>query len=321
MVALALIGANCSGNDGPCDPVCQAQKLDEKLAGDGKISLAEREIDIGKLLNAYEAALPVSAATQAKDVETRIADLESELQLVEVIQEAFVTIQGVVEAGTVFRDDVRGWQAQLRTIYKEAEFYEPLDESFYLFYERLFDTSVTPDPAAVSEVPSSNYTIWFLVAANAHPSDVPEWFRNDVLEADDLTGYDLTHQFMTLMIQARAWPGEGWSEERKTSLALRIAEEQDIIDDNSKDYSVDLYAERIYVLMLEGYGDLIELEWLNRLLNDRLESGVWPRSTNESEPSWHATHLALLGIGSYQVVLQRGEDGKSDLFDTLKVLL
>ena len=62
-MVLVAICTGCSGGNVPCDPVCHAQKLDEKLAGDGKISLIERKSDIRKLISAYEAVLPVCSET------------------------------------------------------------------------------------------------------------------------------------------------------------------------------------------------------------------------------------------------------------------
>ncbi len=317
-MTLALPGAGCSGDDGPCDLLCQAQNLDKELAGEGKISLVERESDIDVLISAYREALSVCSGTQAREAEARIDDLEFEKELVNAIMTAFQTNEKAVETGVEFRPDVRGFQAALRRIYKEAEFYKPLAEWTLDSYDMADISSFTPDPALVSKEPSSNYTIWFLAAANGYPDNLPDWFREDVLESDIFEGYDLTHQFMCYQIQLLVWPdydfGE-WYSYRMSELAQRIADEQDAVPVDEPFYSIDLYAERIYNLLSGGYGDMVKVEWIERLLDDRLADGVWPRRLGDADPNWHATHLALLAIAEYQVILQRGEEGRKELFN------
>ncbi len=308
ILVLVITLAGCSADEVFCDPLCEAQILDEKLAGSGKIGLKEREADITTLITTYEDALQVCSEPEVREVEERLDDLKFEAVLIEAIQKAFETVAEEVEADSEFRPDVRGMQEALRKVYLEAEFYEPLDESYSELYE---GASVAPDKY------SSNYTVWFIIAATNHPKDVPEWFRKKVIEADDLSGYDLTHQFMCLQIQQYVWAGNDSGDERRERqdrLARRIVAEQDDFSENEANYSIDLYAERIYVLLNAGYGELVKREWFERLLNDRLPNGLWPRRLGDEDARSHATHLALLSMAQYQVIFQRGEEAREELF-------
>lgn len=309
LIALVLIlwCVSCSGNDTPCDALCEAEKLDRNLAGEGKICLEEREGDIDRLILAYMDASEETAGTPSHEVAMRIADLEFELELVVAIKTAFETIQAEVAADIGFRPDVQGMQAELKKVYVEASFYEPIEGLYHEIYE---------GPSVAPEEPTGDYSTWFMMAYSTLPEELPEWFIRDVIAADDLTGYDLTHQFMCYRIQEIAWPDYDFSrqrQEKRDELAHRIAAEQMAVF-VEEEYSIDLYAERLYVLIDSGYYSVVERQWFERLLDDRLTNGVWPRVSGDESPRWHATHLALMALAEYQVILQRGEEGREEMF-------
>ena len=78
--------------------------------------------------------------------------------------------------------------------------------------------------------------------------------------------------------------------------------------------NLDLYSERVAMLIAGGYSGLVEREWIERILDNRLPGGLWPEFTGGESPHMHSTHVALWAIAGYQVLLQRGEEDRQKLF-------
>lgn len=193
---------------------------------------------------------------------------------------------------------------------------EELGDSVPDMWARIYDSSVTPDPDLVPMTPSDKSLVWLLVALNAHPSNVPQWFQKNIVEYDYFTGYNLTHQFATLVAQEFIWEDYDFGSERATrldELARRIADEEDSACVSDENCCVDLYAERIHFLIIAGYEGLVKREWVQRLLDARLENGLWSFYSIENKHSWHPTHLGMWAVASYQGILQRGEEERQDM--------
>ncbi len=312
-----ILGASCSRSNAPCDLLCNAQRLDERSVGEGKISLVDRQADIRNLISAYEAALPGCSESQVNEVKSRLDALELELQLVEAIFKSLRTMNEELEEIAELPFSITLTLAGIGAVYEEAGFLEGMAGTPPDLAARLYDNSIPPDPDMVSQEPSEKHLVWILTAINAHPSGVPEWFKADIIESDYMTGYNLTHQFITLLAQELVWDDYDFGQERVAildKLAKRIADAEDADCLSDVSCRVDLYAERIHFLIIGGYGELVKPEWLQHLLEMRLEDGLWPYFSIEDAHSWHTSHMAIAALAGYQVYLQRGERGRSEMF-------
>jgi len=325
VVLLLVLGcASCSSDERPCDVLCQARKLDEELAGEGKIFLAQRDSHIDELIIAFRNALPVDSGTAVTEIQQRIQDLEFEKELVDVLGKAFGSEDIDIGELEQLGGNIRISLAAYARVYAEAALFAALDGSVDSLYERVLDPSVKPDPELVSGLPSEKHLVWILTAVNAHPDAVPQWFNEDVVNYDGFTGYNLSHQFIALYIQQYVWSDYDFGPDRKVrmdELARRIAEEESMDCATDESCTIDLYAERISFLFIGGYADLIQKEWVQRLIEAQLDSGLWPFYSIGNEYSWHTTNLALNAVSGYQIMLQRGEEGRFETFSSLDVNL
>jgi len=108
----------CSTDNAPCDPACEALKLDDEMVGEGKTSLEERKSNISMLLTAYNEALPVCSGIQAEEIEARIDELKFEQQLVIALQSTFEVAYQELDVLKGASINIRAPLAQLGDVYE-----------------------------------------------------------------------------------------------------------------------------------------------------------------------------------------------------------
>jgi len=293
------------------------RQLDNESIGSGKIDLNTRLSAITDLISAYSAVLGEISQKELKDVEQRINDLEIERQLVQALLDTLNYIQYESEDEEP-RADYKFFQAQLKGAYIEADFFHPQPIDIVPCFQRILDCSLPPQPELVKE-PEDHYDTdaWITVALHLAPDEIPDWFQQDVLERENLEGYKLTHQFFALLLQRRCWPDYRFGLEynkKLDELAIRIAEEE---ESDVRPAYIDLYAERAAMLIASEYGSLVKREWIEQILENRLPNGLWPTTLGDEQHNMHSTYNSLWAIGGYQVLLQRGEQGRKELFPFL----
>lgn len=292
-----------------------AQNLDKEGASSGKISLYSRDIEIETIIQSYESALPNLSGEAVQKVNLRIEELKFERHLIEVIEETLESLTHLSEAQTnAVTTDSKWIQSQIRDVYVEAEFLDPQIQNIEDVFQRLFDTSFPAMPNLVSEPnnPQSDTNAWISVALHFDPVNAPNWFQEYVLEADNLPGILLTHQFLALLIQQHSWPEAHFGpdrENRMRELAESIASEENI-----DTQFTDLFAERVAMLIAGGYSHLAKKEWLEQILDNRLTNSLWPLFAGDETPHMHTSHVSLWALAGYQIILQRGEQGRKNTF-------
>ena len=297
------------------DSFASALNLDRGNTGSGAINLAARLHEIEILLAAYRAVLDGTSEGESRNAKQRIEELEFEKCLVEALRKTFTSLQYDEARSYDKRTDYKFIQTQLKAAYTEAGFFEPLSGDIEPQFQRLIDPSCLSQPDLVRE-PEDLYDsdAWIIVALHVDPAKTPDWFRQDVFEAETLAEYELTHQFLALLLQRYYWHESQFNADHEMKigeLAALIAEEQEAgVDFNN----LDLYSERVAVLIAGGYSCLVEREWIEKILENRLPNGLWTEFNGDESPHMHSTHVSLWAIAGYQVLMQRGEEGRQELF-------
>ena len=297
------------------EPFTSAPELERENTETVKINLTQRIEEIEILLLGYRAALDGTSTEVSRTIQQSIEDIEFEKLLIEALVTAFISLQHEDVLIDKTRADIMWIQLQLKAAYTQASFFEPNSDYVEPSFKRLIDPSQPSKPELIRD-PEDPYDsdAWIIAALHVDPAELPDWFQRDVFKADTLTEYELTHQFIALLLQRYYWSGIQLGAEHETrigEIATRIAQEQQAGVDFD---NLDLYSERVAMLIAGGYGSLVEKEWVIRILNNRLPNGLWPHHVSDELADMHSTHVSLWAIAGYQVLMQRGEEGRQALF-------
>lgn len=293
------------------------RNIDKESIGSGTITLVSRLEVITDLIAAYSAVSGDITQGELQDIEQRVGELQFEKRLVQTLLSALNYIHEYESTVDEPRADYKFFQSQLKGAYAEAEFFHPQPGDVEPCFQRIIDCSLPPQANLVKE-PEDHYDTdaWITAALHLAPDETPDWFREDVIEAENLVGYKLTHQFFTLLLQRKCWPGYDFGIEhnqRLDELAILIAEEEDDVEPTM----LDLYSERAAMLIAGGYGTLVRREWIEQICENQLPNSLWPNSRNAAVYDMHSTYNALWAIAGYQVLLQRDEQSRRELFPFL----
>lgn len=72
----------------------------------------------------------------------------------------------------------------------------------------------------------------------------------------------------------------------------------------------DLYAEMVAFLYWGGYGDIIQVEWIDKIRDVQLDNLGWPSFEGSMQSDPHVTGFALLSI----IYFEEGKDKQEFLF-------